>query len=349
MGVNFVQPLADSPRMPKRQKTIDKQDVYTPPASPPEIVVTGEEVQSKGACECYDDDHDDAVLMGILDLMRRIGGSAMCSREISEGLLLEGKVPLVGATPSTLVDSAIKQHHKRCTSNNRSNIIEKIADPRFPRKTLYHLANADPFAPRRAEALQPKAEVSKPARPTVQRKKDRQQQQLPQQQQQQQMVAKVDESSDASDSDSGPAHILEALVNDCQGPFAASFDTRRRMSLSFSEDDLDFSLSIDDICAAPTDVPTPVPSLPVSPSKEMLQKALKLPPLNIAIPPSPFIAPRDKDDSETGESVHTIKFSGDYTKQSNRTRESVDDDFFNVDVQSPEAVSLDDLDCLLGF
>lgn len=304
-------------RQSKRTK-LDKRHVFTPPASPEAMDMF------PGVQSCYDEDYEDPVLIGILDFLQRCGVPAMCSREISEGLLAEGKVQLSGATPSTMVDASIKQHHKRCTSMNRSNIIRKVADPRFPRKTLYHLATVDPFGPTHS-MLSPAGSVGVASPAGLRVLSDRE--------------------SEASDS-GDDCDYLETLSNDGQGPFAASLDTRRRMSLS-SSSELEFSLSIEDsrrVVAAHT------PAEHTSPNKEQLAKLAKQQQLNIALPPSPFITPQASDDEPEHEA--TLKLPGiSHVFTNSPLIRSLDytNDFQDVDVQSPEAVTLDDLDCLLGF
>ncbi|CCG84886.1 protein of unknown function [Taphrina deformans PYCC 5710] len=314
----------ESLRLTKRAK-LDKRDVFTPPASP-EATDAASEMHIG-----YEDDHEDAVLIGILDFMQRNGGSALCSREISEGLQAEGKVSLSGATPSTVVDASIKQHHKRCSSNNRANLIQKVADPHFPRKTLYHLANVDPFAPR------PRLQTPKLA-PVLSRKDSGPR-----------AMETEDHESTASDDESEYAHPLDSLSNDGQGPFAASLDTRRRMSLSPSPE-LDFSLTIDDVSRSAN---TPVASVPTSPSKEQITREQRRQQLNIALPPSPFMTPQrgmdDETDADAALKLPELSHSFMNSPILARRELPTDDDLDDVDVQSPEAVSLDDLDCLLGF
>lgn len=312
--------LQDSPRHTKRVK-VEKREVFTPPASP--------EAQddTPGSQTCYADDFEDPVLIGILDYMRRTGVNAMCSREISEGLQSEGKIQLSGATPSTMVDASIKQHHKRCSSTNRPNIIQKVADPSFPRKTLYHLASVDPFGPTRS-VLSPDASI-RGSSPSAE------------------LAMILEHESEASESDMDEDR-LETLSNDGQGPFAASLDTRRRMSLSPSPE-LEFSMTLDDIKRS---MATPITSLPASPSREQVVKELRRQQINISLPPSPFITPRQTGDEEVDE-ASALKLPGSTHLFTNspavRTRDFIDEDFYDVEVQSPEAVSLDDLDCLLGF
>lgn len=401
--------LDESPRLNKRVK-VEKRSVFTPPASPEASDIVQQQqqqVQERPRRPLHEDDDEDAVLVGVFDFMQRNGGSAMCSREISEGLLAEGRVQLSGATPSTLVDAAIRQHHRRCTAGNRANVIRKVADPRFPRKTLYHLADVDPFAPRVTVVPTPEASLAaqSPADTATMAiqgvddgdNDDRQ-----------------DEESDASDCESEASHrrrrrrrndgsididtdidtdggrqrrhgaqsLFDQFSDDGQGPFAASLDTRRRMSLSPSPE-LEFSLHIDDdneaaAAAARRTVATPVASVPSSPAaKEQLLREQRRQRLKIDAPPSPFVTPRHGadgvSDREGGDddpvvaldlsdiqpfahypSTRTRAFPRDDLLHHHRHHHyhyshDNDDDLDGIDVQSPEAVSLDDLDCLFGF
>lgn len=326
--------VIEQPRATKRPK-IEKREIFTPPASPEAIDATP---GTTALQTCYEDDHEDPLLIGILNFMKRTGVPAMCSREISEALQVEGKVKLTGSTPSTLVDAAIKQHHKRCSTMNRPNIIQKIADPRFPRKTLYHLATADPFGPM-PSLLSPAESVrdSSPADVQV----------FPQ-------SAATSETS--SDDEEFLTDLMDERSNDCQGPFAASIDTRRRMSLSPSPE-LEFGLSIED---ARKSIATPAASEPASPMKIVSTKDQFGSRLNIASPPSPFITPRagdedDDDDDGVSESQQEIKSPRrirNYFKIPLIEKDSTtpyDDDLYDIEVTSPEALSLDDLETLLGY
>lgn len=321
-------PDSDPARLAKRLK-VEKREPFTPPASP-----EASDLLSSSSI-LYDDDYEDPILIGILDFMQRTGVPAMCSREISESLQAEGKVKLTGSTPSTLVDAAIKQHHKRCSSTNRPNIIQKISDPRFPRKTLYHLATVDPFGPTPA-SLSPAMNVRGQIpldRTVMQRDLE-------------------SETSDSEVEDDSLDH-LDTLSNDGQGPFAASLDTRRRMSMSPSPE-LEFSLSIQD---AKRSIATPVASEPASPSRGPSTKIAHNSRLNIAAPPSPFITPRagdEQDDEEDSEQQSSLRLPGSSHTFMNspltlKRQEIIRDDFCDVEVQSPEALTLDELDTLLGF
>lgn len=337
----------DSIRLAKRPK-LEKRDVFTPPASPEASdLLTTTTLQT-----CYDDDHEDPILIGIVDFMQRTGVPAMCSREISEALQAEGKVKLTGSTPSTLVDAAIKQHHKRCSSTNRPNIIQKIADPRFPRKTLYHLATAEPFGP--MPSLLSSVDSPNGDSPAARSSRT-----MTRQQQQQQ----ADALSEMSASEDEDIHDdVDTLSNDGQGPFTASLDTRRRMSISPSPE-LEFSLSLQD---AKRSIATPVASEPASPLKDASRRAELRSQVNIALPPSPFILPHasyeDQDvvDGPDCDSQPTLKLpssSQAYKELSPflmRMRHDTkyhdkSDEFYDVELSSPEALTLDDLETLLNF
>lgn len=285
-----------------------RRDVFTPPASP----------EAGDSAMHVDDEADTPMFQGILDFMERCGIPSMCSREISEGLLTEGKVQLIGTTPSTVVDAAIKQHLKRCSAQGKSPHILKVNDPRYPRKTLYHLSHVDPFSEAKPRVI-PDLRVIEPATPDTRRS--------------------VDRESAASDSDN-EMDICETLSNDGQGPFTAPIEERKRMSLSPSPE-VEFSLSTLDAKKA---LGTPAASEPASPKNAIASRQV-----NITLPPSPFVSPQQSEEDPDQESALKLPATTFTTSPLAPTRDYDPNDFTDVHVKSPEQVSLRELDSLLDF
>ncbi|BFZ58732.1 hypothetical protein PYCC9005_005797 [Savitreella phatthalungensis] len=220
----------------KRVKLSD--DVYTPPASPAE-------------------EREDAVMLGVIDYLARTKTAAgICSRQISEGMVAEGKL-LGSPTPSTLVDAAIKSHIKR---QGPKCIVDKIADSRFPRKTLYRLKTATAEAKSTSCAVQDDEEIDS-----------------------QDNCGE----NDPDDYEFGHDNHNTAgrLSNYGQGPFAGPLGLRERVMSPSPE--------LDDTLPVPH-AHTPAASNPGSPALELKDfKQSKRELVNIALPPSPFISPRE--------------------------------------------------------
>lgn len=292
--------IDDSGRSTKRVK-LDKRDVFTPPTSPEAIDTAQEE------------EYDDPILAGIVDFMERCGMPSVCSREISEGLLSEGKVQLVGATPSTIVDAAIKQYLKRSHLVNKPTLIQKVNDPRFPRRTLYHLASVDPFSEPKPRIM-PDVHIIDTVRSITKQS-----------------------SSTVAESDDESLDDMDVLSNDAQGPFSAPPEERKRMSLSPSPE-IEFTLAIEDAKRAVRNLAT---------SEQASAKDTLPPRVNIALPPSPFITPQHSDEEQ--DQVSGLKLPAVLANSPFTHSRDYFDDFHDVEVQSPEHVTLHELDDLLDF
>ena len=97
------------------------------------------------------------------------------------------------------------------------------------------------------------------------------------------------------------------------------------------------------LAEAKRSVRTPVSSGSNSPRKEQVSKTV-----NITIPPSPFITPRNNDDDTEHEQA--LKLTTTYNgPTSTQSRPYEQDDFTDFVIQSPEDVTLGELEDLLGF
>ena len=297
-------------RSPKRLR----RDVITPPASPQSV--------DAGGRHDADEDIDDPTLAGIIEYMDRCGVPSMCSREISEGMLTEGKVQLVGTTPSTVVDAAIKHYLKRCSALNKKPIIAKVSDPRYPRKTLFHLARIDPFSAPRPQDI-PDLRILEPATPETR--------------------MSVDRESVASDSNH-EMEVIDTLSNDGQGPFSAPPEERQRMSISPSPE-LELPSAAEELKRLQFARDTPQ----LTSAKKLQALAL----INITLPPSPFITPQNSDEESEHDSslrLPASTFNNNSPLRHARKHEPSDfNDFNDFHVQAPEQISLIELDNLLDL
>ncbi len=286
----------------KRQSTYD----FTPPPSPP--LASG--------VRCYDEDTQDAIFLATIEILDRMADVPMCPREISEALLGEGKVQFSGNTPSTLINAAIYGHLKRCSLSQQLPLIDKVADPKYPRRTLYRLS-----------AYRERTSMSEPS-PTIA-------EQLPM------GTMRFDAASRAStpnetDDEADELDPSLTLSNEGQGPFACPLEARSRITMSPSPE-LEFSLHIDE---PEHSMPTPLTSQPTSPLRIPNSQTR----LNIAAPPSPFRSGRLEvwEDDELGlPSTASVSNSPSVVM-----RDPLE--FHDIFVDSPEQIGLDELDDIFG-
>jgi hypothetical protein len=272
-------------------------------------------------------------------------------------MLAEGKVALNGNTPSTTIDAAIRSHFKRMAAAGREPMVLKATDPQFPRKTLFHLAGTSPLPdPARLAELPAQSAVQNHAADTRQPTKDKRRRP---QTANSMMTASLDGDSDLTDlSDIEPTDGLGLFA----GPRRPSMDMRLRSNSTAADkkDDmlrrdrspspeLAFSLSIDEVKRA---VQTPAASEPASPTREQMldEKLMRPADVNIALPPSPFISPQHSDEEESSDvAAAALAQSPQEPRFTAMRSESVSfSDFSDVQVRSPEEVTLGELDDLLS-
>ncbi|ORY87989.1 hypothetical protein BCR37DRAFT_390489 [Protomyces lactucae-debilis] len=353
-------PSIDTPtsdRLGAKRLKLAKRDPYTPPASPDRI-----DTASAAVFTAQQDAEEDQTFLGIVDYLRRHAHEgARCSRQISEGMLAEGKISLNGTTPSTTIDAAIRSHFKRSTGAGRLPAVAKAADPQFPRKTLYHLADASPLPS--APAKQVAFTQASPAQQSGRRRS------VTAHTAGRHSVAVVpgEESDDGSE-------LSEHDSQDGLGPFAGPTRQSSDITMQDSEHsnperslssnshdlnrlhrherspspDLQFALSIHEVKDT---VQTPAASQPSSPMRAHLreEKLAKPTRVNIALPPSPFISPQQSDEEEASEVVSVLAQQDPSLRFSTMRSESVSfSDLSDVQVRSPEEVTLGELDDLLS-
>lgn len=346
------------------------RDVFTPPASPGESANAGAEGEGEPAC--YDEDREDVTMSGILEFLSRNGVNPMCSREISEGLQAERRVVLVGTTPSSAVDAAIKQHIKRNSLHGRPNIVDKVSDPKFPRKTLYQLLSGAPTVVRPlpvvtppadsppvfADAALPRGSLKRSVTGEAVRRRSSSDTTSNGSALELASIA-YDDSFDGHDlATSSESFIVSGLSNNGQGPFAGPLHV-----LTDDDDDdhignLDSELDLMRMQSGADKISadTPVASHPASPVQELLSfKQSRCELVNIALPPSPFVCPKEaddidatSDDDEAADPMPKVLSRLPFSLHAASRRHVHFNDFVDVQIVSPELVSLGELENLLN-